>query len=140
VADVSKLSIVNNSSMQPTCETGQPGSAILLEAPPAKKAKTRIVPTLVQAGVVAPKVATAAANAPVVVAYAAASTLPVSSSSASSSLKRPAEDATQMVGDAVNRLNLNSSRINNNKDDSISIRSENPKKKKRIQPVLISIN
>lgn len=97
----------------PPCE---PGQSATLEAPPSKKAKTRITPTLISAP--------ANGSSPVI-----APTKKNSSMATTTNVtKRPANDLleqeTHTVGEAVTKLTLSN--------------TEQPKKKKRIQPMLIS--
>lgn len=92
----------------PPCE---PGQSATIEAPPSKRAKTRITPTLISS-------APPAANQTVI-----PTVTPKENHS-----KRPVEELleheTKTVGEAVTKLTLDN--------------DEKPKKKKRIQPMLVS--
>jgi chromatin assembly factor 1 subunit B len=89
----------------PPCE---PGESATIEAPPAKRVKVRITPTLVSAS--------------------------VSDVQPSSSAKRPADDDAEHVGQAVDKLSLNTAGT----AAATAADEVKPKKKKRIQPTLLS--
>ena len=86
------------------CEAGQ---TAVLEGPPAKRAKTRIAPTLVMA--------------------------PGSESGQMTPAKRSLASDAEQVGDAVNKLSLGSAAEASSSTDVKPV-----KKKKRIQPLLVS--
>jgi chromatin assembly factor 1 subunit B len=115
-----KLPLANpNQVLLPPCEPGQTATIV---APPAKRAKkVRITPTLVSAAVAT-----------------ATTTMDTTSSSATMSIlpsKRPAsddDDDAEHVGKAVDKLSLDSC------VGGGTIEETKPKKKKRIQPMLLS--
>lgn len=115
----SKPAIV--STRIPPCE---PGQSATIEAPPSKRPKkTRIAPTLVSAG---PGITAPVATDPLGEATTKNTNNAFVNNSTPS--KRPAnellEKETNTVGEAVTKLTLNN--------------DEQPKKKKRIQPMLVS--
>jgi len=103
---------------------------VVLVAPAAKKAKTRITPTLVSIGI-----------------QSSSSNLPkrmIASPSAATKIAKMATakraiSETEIVGEAVTKLSLDNSK--NSKVNKTEAAGEKPKKKKkRVQPLLISSN
>lgn len=118
-----KLPLPNpNQVLLPPCE---PGQAATIVAPPAKRAKkVRITPTLVTATAAAGATSTTSMN-----------TAMATSTTSMPSSKRPAsddDDDADHVGKAVDKLSLDSSGAGNTLEET------KPKKKKRIQPMLVS--
>jgi chromatin assembly factor 1 subunit B len=118
-----KLPLPNpNQALLPPCE---PGQTATIDAPPAKRAKVRITPTLVTAAV---DVATSTTTMNTAVSTNM-STISMTPS------KRPAsydDDDADHVGKAVDKLSLDSSEAGGILEET------KPKKKKRIQPMLLS--
>jgi chromatin assembly factor 1 subunit B len=126
-----KVPLANpNQVLLPPCE---PGQTATITAPPAKRAKkVRITPTLVTA---APVVTTTATATTATTAMNTTSTNMSTTSMPSS--KRPAsydddDDDADHVGKAVDKLSLDSSGAGGTLEET------KPKKKKRIQPMLLS--
>jgi chromatin assembly factor 1 subunit B len=119
-----KLPLPNpNQALLPPCESGQTAT---IEAPPAKRAKkVRITPTLVTADV-------GPVTSPTPMNTTSSSTNMLTTSMPSS--KRPAsyDDDADHVGKAVDKLSLDSSEAGGILEET------KPKKKKRIQPMLVS--
>jgi chromatin assembly factor 1 subunit B len=116
-----KLPLPNpNQALLPPCESGQTAT---IEPPPAKRAKkVRITPTLVTADAATGSTTTSSST------NMATSSMPSS--------KRPAsyddDDDADHVGKAVDKMSLDSSEAGGTLDET------KPKKKKRIQPMLLS--
>jgi len=104
----------------PPCEAGQ---AAVLEAPPTKRAKTRVTPTLVSNLVVL--------DSP--------PTLIQTENRLTPAKRNLLATETEHVGDAVNRLTLGSTLSEEPTSTCVSSTDSDPvKKKKRIQPILVS--
>jgi chromatin assembly factor 1 subunit B len=115
-----KLPLPNpNQALLPPCESGQTATIV---APPAKRAKkVRITPTLVTAAEATTVTSTTTMNTNM-------------STTSMPSSKRPAsdDDDADHVGKAVDKLSLDSSGAGGTLEET------KPKKKKRIQPMLLS--
>ena len=111
----------NSSITSPLIPPCEPGQSATLEAPPTKRAKkTRITPTLISAP-------DTGAMAQTTLASASPSTLSEVKENSNSTKRRADETVeceTHTVGEAVTKLTLEN--------------EEKPKKKKRIQPMLVS--
>jgi hypothetical protein len=99
--------------MIPPCESG---SSAILSAPPTKKAKTRITPTLISTPPLVDHKEENESNKPM---------------EQLASVKRTIHTETETVGAAVTKMSLSSDAADDEKPK---------KKKKRIQPLLISSN
>lgn len=115
VVDAPKPTPVVQPDELPKIAPCEPGQSAILEAPPAKRAKTRITPTLLSA-----------CEKP--------------ASNQVTPAKRNLAVETDQVGDAVNKLSLgaaaSASRISEEAQSAEDVKPV--KKKKRIQPVLLS--
>jgi hypothetical protein len=113
----------------PPCD---PGQTATLQAPPTKRAKTRIVPTLISSPTLLPLGTSTSSSSKVNNAPPKAMDNSASSLAVVGTAKRSIEMETDTVGAAVTKLSLGG-----DADDAAG--AEKPqKKKKRVQPMLIS--